>query len=97
MERLSLKTHLSVPESTLDALTFAKPNNDAIRQWIRKLPKANLGEMARQLYLALQELNPGRSSGKQAPLVSRVTPPKYSLHLPYTGTTLSEKIYHPHC
>ncbi|MTI13205.1 hypothetical protein [Sansalvadorimonas verongulae] len=57
MESARLKTHLSVPKCKRDTLTFAKPNNDSVRQWIRNLPKANLGEMARQLYFALQEMN----------------------------------------
>lgn len=38
-------------------LSFAAPQPAAIRRWVGELPKANLGETARRLYTALQELN----------------------------------------
>ncbi|WP_281647691.1 hypothetical protein [Parendozoicomonas sp. Alg238-R29] len=57
METLNQRIRLSVPDCSKEQLTFSKPDNDSIRQWIRSLPKANLGEMARQLYFALQEMN----------------------------------------
>ena len=47
----------AIPESTQDQLTFSKPDRESIQGWVNSLPKANLGETARRLYFALQELN----------------------------------------
>ncbi len=38
-------------------LSFCAPRPAALRGWLAELPKANLGETARRLYAALQELN----------------------------------------
>ena len=52
-------SHLSlrVPQQTLNSLSFADKNEKGISQWIAELPKANIGETARQLYQGLIELN----------------------------------------
>ena len=68
MESTSPRTYFSIPECSQVQLNFAKPDNDSIRRWISNLPKANLGEMARQLYFALQELN-----SVELPLNKRLT------------------------
>ena len=48
---------LRVAPPDLATLSFAAPQPAALRGWIAELPKANLGETARRLYTALQELN----------------------------------------
>lgn len=48
---------LKVPKQCRTSLTFADKTADAIETWLTDLPKANLGVMAKQLYLALQEVN----------------------------------------
>ncbi|MCQ4346278.1 molecular chaperone [Pseudomonas stutzeri] len=48
---------LRVTPPDLASLSFAAPQPAAVRAWIAELPKANLGETARRLYTALQELN----------------------------------------
>ena len=68
MESPSPRTYFSIPECNQSQLSFSKPDNNSIRQWIGNLPKANLGEMARQLYFALQELN-----SVELPLNKRLT------------------------
>ena len=47
--------HVTPPD--LPTLSFAAAQPAALRRWLDELPKANLGETARRLYLALQELN----------------------------------------
>lgn len=68
MESASPRTYFSIPECNQVQLNFARPDNDSVRRWIINLPKANLGEMARQLYFALQELN-----SVELPLNKRLT------------------------
>ncbi len=53
---------LNVPAHTQDTLQFCAAKMPAILHWLGQLPKANLGETARQLYLALQDLNQTRLS-----------------------------------
>ena len=53
---------LNVPAHTQDTLQFCAAEMPAIQHWLGQLPKANLGETARQLYLALQDLNQTRLS-----------------------------------
>ena len=48
---------LRIPQQTLDSLSFADKHEKGISQWIAELPKANIGETARQLYKGLIELN----------------------------------------
>ncbi len=48
---------LRVTPPDLASLSFAAAQPAALRGWIAELPKANLGETARRLYTALQELN----------------------------------------
>ena len=51
----SLRLQVPTPEQT--RLAFCKPNVRDLKTWIQDLPKANIGETARLLYQALQELN----------------------------------------
>jgi hypothetical protein len=48
---------LRVTPPDLPALSFAAAKPAAVGAWLAELPKANLGETARRLYTALQELN----------------------------------------
>lgn len=57
MENQSQPLLLRVPKPDRQALSFCEPSVRGIKQWLAGLPKANLGETARQLYQAMQELN----------------------------------------
>ena len=57
MENTAYTLHLRVPQQTLTSLSFAECDEKGIIDWIANLPKANIGETARQLYLGLIELN----------------------------------------
>ena len=53
----SLHLPLRVPTPTQQSLSFCEATVRALQVWLAGLPKANLGEMARQLYQALVEIN----------------------------------------
>ncbi|MES2821381.1 MAG: molecular chaperone [Pseudomonadota bacterium] len=57
MEKHSPHLLLRVPTPTQQHLSFCEPSPRGLNRWIAALPKANLGEMARQLYQSLVELN----------------------------------------
>lgn len=57
MSNLSLPLLLRAPVPTQSSLSFCDATPKDLKRWISKLPKANLGEMARQLYQGLGELN----------------------------------------
>ncbi|WNW13107.1 molecular chaperone [Pseudomonas sp. DTU_2021_1001937_2_SI_NGA_ILE_001] len=57
MSNLSFPLLLRVPAPTLSSLTFCEANARDLKRWISTLPKANLGEMAKQLYQGLSEIN----------------------------------------
>lgn len=57
MSNLSLPVLLRVPTPTQPSLTFCDATPRDLKRWLSTLPKANLGEMARQLYQGLGELN----------------------------------------
>lgn len=57
MDNATSALNLRVPQQTLDSLSFADKHEKGITQWIADLPKANIGETARQLYQGLIELN----------------------------------------
>lgn len=48
---------LRVPTPTHESLSFCNANTRELKNWLEHLPKANLGETARQLYQGLIELN----------------------------------------
>ncbi|MAM86048.1 MAG: GTPase [unclassified Hahellaceae] len=48
---------LKVPNQRLTTLSYAEPAVKAVESWANELPKANIGEMSKQLYHALLELN----------------------------------------
>lgn len=51
------KINLRIPQQTLTSLSFAEASEKGISRWLENLPKANIGETARQLYQGLIELN----------------------------------------
>lgn len=57
MDNTTYAVNLRVPQQTLDRLGFADSNEKGISRWIAELPKANIGETARQLYHGLIQLN----------------------------------------
>lgn len=57
MESTKPATLLRTPTPRHPALTFADATPRALRRWLDQLPKANLGETARLLFQALQEVN----------------------------------------
>lgn len=57
MERTSPHQQLRVPTPNQHSLTFCEASPRDLKRWLGNLPKANLGEMARQLYHCLVELN----------------------------------------
>ncbi|WP_268799295.1 molecular chaperone [Pseudomonas huanghezhanensis] len=57
MSNLSLPLLLRAPVPTQSSLSFCDATPKDLKRWISSLPKANLGEMARQLYQGLGELN----------------------------------------
>lgn len=57
MEDKILKPDLKVPEQKTASLSFCDNTPKALRSWVNQLPRANIGEMSRQLYYAIIELN----------------------------------------
>ncbi|MDH4563326.1 molecular chaperone [Pseudomonas sp. BN411] len=57
MEHQSPHLLLRVPAPSKQSLSFCDATPRELKRWIAHLPKANLGETARQLYQALVELN----------------------------------------
>ncbi|MBQ0744983.1 MAG: GTPase [Marinobacter sp.] len=57
MEGMILKPDLRVPEQKTASLSFCDTTPKAFRAWIKQLPMANIGEVSRQLYHAIIELN----------------------------------------
>lgn len=57
MDKQSPHLLLRVPTPTRQGLTFCEANPRDLKRWIAHLPKANIGETARQLYHGLIELN----------------------------------------
>ena len=57
MSNLSLPLLLRAPVPTQSSLSFCDATPKDLKRWISTLPKANLGEMARQLYQGMGELN----------------------------------------
>ena len=52
-EHLSLK----LPPHDLEVLSFSAPQPKKVKAWVDGLPKMNVGESAKRLYSAIQELN----------------------------------------
>ena len=52
-DHLSLK----LPPHDLEVLSFSAPNPKKVKEWVDGLPQMNVGESAKRLYAAIQELN----------------------------------------
>ena len=48
---------LKIPPQDLEMLSFALPQPKKVEEWVDGLPRMNIGECAKQLYAAIQELN----------------------------------------
>lgn len=57
MDKQSPHLHLRVPIPDKQGLSFCDASPRDLKRWIAGLPKANIGETARQLYQSLVELN----------------------------------------
>ncbi|WP_372986202.1 GTPase [Marinobacter sp.] len=57
MEGTILKPDLRVPEQKTTTLSFCETAPKPFRNWVAQLPMANIGEVSRQLYHAIIELN----------------------------------------
>lgn len=64
MDNQSQPSLLRVPTPDCQGLSFCEPSIRGVRRWLSGLPKANLGETARQLYQAIQELNRLRTTAQ---------------------------------
>lgn len=53
---------LALPTPSRSNLSFCEPSPGALQNWLDALPKANLGETARQLYQGVLELNQLKTS-----------------------------------
>ena len=62
MDKQSSHLLLRVPTPQKSALSFCDASPRDLKRWIANLPKANIGETARQLYQALVELNQLRTA-----------------------------------
>lgn len=62
MDKQSSHLLLRIPTPQKSALSFCDASPRDLKRWIANLPKANIGETARQLYQALVELNQLRSA-----------------------------------
>ncbi len=52
-----IEIHIPLPEQTLERHSLFELNKDSATRWLQSLPSANLGEITRQLYIALVEFN----------------------------------------
>mgnify|MGYP000432671753 CR=1 FL=1 len=52
-----IELNLSIPDQTLSSLSFSNHTSSEIKKWVKDLPLANVGEISRQLYQAIIELN----------------------------------------
>lgn len=57
MSNSAEQTSFKLPPHDLDVLSFSSPQPKKVREWVESLPKMNVGESAKRLYSAIQELN----------------------------------------
>ena len=57
MEAANNKVSFNIPARDLDSLSFCSTKPKLFKEWVEALPKANVGETSKRLYLALQEMN----------------------------------------
>lgn len=59
-----IEINVPLPQQSLDKHSLFELNKDNAARWLQSLPSANLGEITRQLYIALVELNKVRCNPK---------------------------------
>ncbi len=59
-----IEIHIPLPQQSLDKHSLFELNKDSAARWLQSLPSANLGEITRQLYMALVEFNKVKCSPK---------------------------------
>lgn len=75
MDSTTQKLNLRIPQQTLSTLSFAEGSEKGITQWLANLPKANIGETARQLYQGLIEINQlDITADKRLAILERIRP-----------------------
>lgn len=75
MDSTTQKLNLRIPQQTLKSLSFAEGSERGIIQWLANLPKANIGETARQLYQGLIEINQlDIAADKRLMILERIRP-----------------------
>ncbi|KAA0694863.1 molecular chaperone [Halopseudomonas laoshanensis] len=75
MDSTTQKLNLRIPQQTLKSLSFAEGSEKGIVQWLANLPKANIGETARQLYQGLIEINQlDIAADKRLAILERIRP-----------------------
>lgn len=75
MDNATFTNKLAVPKQTLTTLSFTESTEKGVARWIENLPKANIGETARQLYQGLIELNQLKlTPDKRLPLLELIRP-----------------------
>lgn len=75
MDSTTQKLNLRIPQQTLSALSFAEGSEKGITHWLANLPKANIGETARQLYQGLIEVNQLEiAADKRLAILERIRP-----------------------
>ena len=85
MDSTQQRLTLRIPRQTLTALSFAESSEKGVAQWLANLPKANIGETARQLYQGLIELNQlNVAPEKRLAMLERIRP-----EVDYVCTALS--------
>lgn len=57
MSNQAEQLRLKIPPQDLEMLSFATANPKKIKEWVEGLPRMNIGECAKQLYSAIQEVN----------------------------------------
>lgn len=57
MDGKTLKPDLTIPEQKIASLSFCEASPRGVRDWVHSLPMANIGEVSRQLYHAIIEIN----------------------------------------
>lgn len=57
METRQQTISFNIPSRDLDTLSFSSVKPKLFKEWVDALPKANIGETSKKLYLALQEIN----------------------------------------
>ncbi|WP_119393369.1 hypothetical protein [Salinibius halmophilus] len=75
------------PQESISTISFAPMSASGVREWLEALPRANVGELSRQLYMALQQLSVLATKPALAAAILQETLP----HLEHTAQLLMQK------